>query len=39
MLLEEFDRDTNAIINPDMCVETISIIPHGIPGVFRMVRV
>lgn len=28
MLLEEFDRETNAIINPDMCAERIEDFPE-----------
>ena len=28
MLLEEFERETNAIINPDMCVEKIENFPE-----------
>ena len=28
MLLEEFDRETNAIINPNMCAERIEDFPE-----------
>ena len=28
MLLEEFDRETNAVIDPNMCAERIEVFPE-----------